>query len=215
MAFCNACGAILDSEAKFCNRCGGPAIAAASAPPSIRFTTPDSPRQGRSLFKILLTVMLLVFGLGFVGMAVAGFVRVLRVVRQTHLHQEGDKVKIESPFGTVESMDDPEQMAHELGIMIYPGAQPLKNGTAAVTIANVHSSTMNFTRNDQAETVADFYRTGLPNVTATDRHNDDSCTIVSRNSKRLITVNVKAQSGRTDCSRDSERTSSGACLQLR
>src|SRR5437879_6112556 len=141
--------------------------------------------------------MLLVFGLGFVGMAVAGVVRVLRVIRQTHLHQEGDMVKIESPLGSVESMEDPEKLAQDLEILIYPGAQPLKNGTATVTIGNVHSSTMNFASDDPAETVANFYRSELPNVTATDKHPDGSYTVVSRNSKRVIAVNIKAQSGRT------------------
>jgi hypothetical protein len=197
MPFCNACGATLDLQAKFCNRCGGPGVAAVSAPPSIQFTIPDASRQGKSLSKILLTVMLLFLGLGFAGMAVAGFVRVLNVVRQTHVRQEGDKMKIESPFGTVESMDDPEKLAHELGITIYPGARPLKSGTATVTFGDIHSATMNFESSDPAETVANFYKSGLPNVTAAEKHTDDSYTVVSRNSKRIVTVNIKAQSGRT------------------
>ena len=59
---------------------------------------------------------------GILGVASLGFFA-WRVAHRTHVRQEGDNVKVETPFGTVETTKDPEEAARNLGVDLYPGAQ--------------------------------------------------------------------------------------------
>ena len=67
MAFCNSCGATLDSGAKFCNKCGTtqPGAAAASVTPA--GTAPASTQKSGSALKIILIVVAVIVVLGILA----------------------------------------------------------------------------------------------------------------------------------------------------
>ena len=114
MAFCNACGATVEPGAKFCPKCGAAVPAAAVA------STPATPAQSNAV-KVILIVVAIVVGLSILGIGTATFIG-WRIARHTRVAQDGDRVRVETPFGTVESNNNPDETARNLGIDIYPGA---------------------------------------------------------------------------------------------
>ena len=76
--------------------------------------------------------------LGILGIASLGFFA-WRVAHRAHIHQNGNNVKVETPFGSVETTKDPDEAARNLGVELYPGAEVLKDGAASATFGGVHT----------------------------------------------------------------------------
>lgn len=210
MAFCNSCGASIAPGTRFCDKCGaavlasspGPAAApqaaigsaapVASTPAAV---LPPPPASGGGALKAILIVVGVIVLVGILGVASLGFFA-WRVARRARIRQEGDNVKVETPFGTVETTKDPQEAAHTLGVDLYPGAQVMKDGSSSMTFGSVHTATLNSETTDSPDKVCSFYKPKFPNamVMSTDT---DQCTIVSNDQKNMITINAKAESGRT------------------
>jgi len=191
MAFCNSCGAPLNAGTKFCNKCGV-AVAASPVAPSVPPTpVPPVPPAtgGSSALKIILIVLAVIIGLGILSVGAFSFF-IYHVAKRSHVTQEGDHVKVESPFGSVETSKDPEQTAKDLGVEIYPGAQVQKNGSASVSFGNMHSVAATFESSDPVDKVCAFYKSKFPNSTVT-TSDQNRCTIVSTDQKNMITINVE------------------------
>ncbi len=188
MAFCNSCGATLTPGTKFCNKCG--AVAGAPAPAATPAASAPAPTGGSSALKIVLIVIGVIVLLGILGVASVGFFA-YRVAKNAHVRQEGDHVKVETPFGTVESSKDPDQAAKELGVDIYPGAEVQKNGASSASFGAIHTVTANFESSDSLDKVCSFYKSKFPNSMAT-TSDQNHCTIVSNDQKNMITVNIES-----------------------
>ena len=195
MAFCNSCGAPLTAGTSFCNKCGA-AIAAAPPAPVVTTHVPVPPPPGNSsALKTVFIIIAVFVGLGILGIAMLAVIGI-HFAKHSHVTQEGDHVKVESPFGTVESSKDPEQAAKDLGIDVYPGAQVLKNGSASVSVGNMHTVAANFESSDSVDKVCAFYKSKFPGAkVATSDQNH--CTIVSSDQKNMITINVQASGDTT------------------
>src|SRR5271169_6917024 len=104
MAFCNSCGATLTAETKFCNKCGA---AVAAGPPALGGapTPPPPTTGGSSALKIILIVVAVIVVVGILGVATVGFIG-YRLAKNSHVTQEGDHVKVDTPFGSVETSKD-------------------------------------------------------------------------------------------------------------
>src|ERR1700751_2690295 len=164
MAFCNSCGAPLTAGTRFCNKCGAAVLvsapasafkeAAASAPATPVAAAPAQPTssQGSNALKIILSVVGVIVLMGILGVASVGFFA-WRVARHAHVRQQGDNVKVETPFGTVQSTNDPQEAARNLGVDVYPGAKLLKEGTASASFGGVHSVTVNLESSDSIDKV--------------------------------------------------------------
>lgn len=193
MAFCNSCGATLAEGTKFCSKCGKPIGGAVAAPaPSATPATAASPPStgGSSALKIILIVVgviILVGVLGLVSLTLIG----IHLAKRSHVTQEGDHVKVETPFGTVESSKDPDQAAKELGIDIYPGAQVQKEGASIATFGGVHTVSASFESSDPVDKVCSFYRSKFPGATVS-TSDQNRCTIVSNAPPNMVTINVEA-----------------------
>lgn len=193
MAFCNSCGATLDPGAKFCAKCGA-AIAGAPAAPAAT-AAPAAPSKGTNAVKIILIVLAVIIGLGIIGTVTATFIG-LRIAKHTRVTQDGKHVKVETPMGTVESSENAEEAARNIGVDVYPGAQIMQSDAANVNLPGMHTVAVNFQTDDPPEKVADFYKGQLPhaNVNVSD---DKHYTIVSTRNKNLITVNIGPEDGKT------------------
>jgi hypothetical protein len=210
MAFCNSCGATLGPGARFCNKCGAavitsgqtPASTSAAPPPSVSAapagTIQPAPSQGGSALKVVLIVVGVIVLIGILGVASVGFFA-WRVARHTHVRQEGDNVKVETPFGTVESTKDPQEAARNLGVDVYPGAKVLKDGAASASFGGVHTVTVSMETDDSVDKVTSFYKSKFPNAMVTTSNASES-TIVSNDRKNLITINIRAEGDRTKIS---------------
>jgi hypothetical protein len=185
MAFCNSCGATLNPGTKFCNKCGAPsgvsapAPAATPAPPATPVTAAPTPAStgGSSALKIILIVVAVIVVIGVLIIGGLGFFA-YRVAKSARVHQEGDHVKVETPFGNVESSKDPAQAAKDLGIDIYSGAEVQRNGATSASFMGVHTVTAMFKSSDSLDKVCTFYKSKFPNAMST-TSDQNNCTIVS------------------------------------
>lgn len=197
MAFCNSCGATLNPGTKFCNKCGvvvpaGPSapVVASPAPAPVQPST-----GGSSALKIILIVLAIIVGLGILSVGAFSFF-VYRVAKSAHVTQEGDHVKVETPFGNVESSKDPANVAKDLGVDVYPGALAQKNGNVDMTFGNVRTTTASFESSDSLDKVCTFYKARFPNAMTTSS-DENRCSIVSNDQKNMVTVNIEAHGDTT------------------
>jgi hypothetical protein len=197
MAFCNSCGATVTDGTKFCNKCGA-AISAAPPIPAVAAAAPMAPppsKGGSSALKIILIIVAVIVGLGILGIAAVGFVG-YRIAKSAHVTQHGDAVKVETPFGSVETNKDPAQTAKDLGVEIYPGAAPTKNGTASMSFGNMHTVTASFESSDPVDKVCDFYKAKFPSSTMT-TSDQNHCTIMSGDQQNMITITAQSNGDAT------------------
>jgi hypothetical protein len=190
MAFCNSCGAPLNEGTKFCSKCG----AAVSGVPAA-FAQPIAPgpapsKGGSSALKVILIIVGVIVLIGVLGMVTCGIV-IHRAIKSAHVSQKGDNVKVETPFGNMETSTDPDKTAGELGVEIYPGAQVQKTGTASVTFGSLHTVTANFESSDSVDKICDFYRQKFPSaqVASSDQTH---CSIVSGDKGNSTTISVQS-----------------------
>lgn len=184
MAFCNSCGATLNEGAKFCNQCG--ASIGGVAPTT---AAPGSPPAGSSGLKIVLIVIAVIVALGVVGIGAVSFIA-YHAVKHAHVAQNGDDVKVETPFGRFETSKDPDEVLKNLGVEIYPGAQIKKNNAAIATAGSMRTATASFSTEDSPDKVCTFYKSQFPKATVSSS-DEDRCTIVNTDQKNVTTINVE------------------------
>jgi hypothetical protein len=192
MAFCNSCGATQEAGARFCAKCGA-APPAGAASPVAASSLPTAQPQNNSAIKIVLMVVAAIVILGTMGVGFATFIG-LRIARHAHIENKDGNVRVQTPFGAVQSTNDPNEASRNLGIDLYPGAQVLKGNTA--TMGAMHTVEAEFESDDSAERVLAFYASKLPNanVTVADQNH---YTLVSTDKKNLITINIVPEDGKT------------------
>lgn len=204
MAFCNSCGTTITQGTRFCSKCGAPILAsgfpsstpAGAAPPSP--ATPSAatppvapPPQNNNALKIVLVVIGVIIVIGALGIGVLTVVG-LHIAKNSRVRQEGDHVKVETPFGTVESSKDPDQVAKNLGVDIYPGAEVQKDGAASASFGNLRTVNATFESSDSVDKVCSFYKSKFPNATVT-TSDENHCTIVSNSTPpNVVSINIQS-----------------------
>jgi hypothetical protein len=152
--------------------------------------TPARPQSsGLRTFLIVAAVLAGIVILGIVASVIVG----MHIARHSRVTQDGNKVKIETPFGTVESNQDADEVARNLGVDVYPGARPIKNGSAIAAIGGMKTATAHFETDDPAGKVADFYKTKYPN--ATFNQSGDQYSIVQTNQEGALTITITPGNG--------------------
>jgi zinc-ribbon domain len=203
MAFCNKCGASLAPGIRFCNQCGAAVIASSPAPnmanPAMAGSTLPAASvpagQGGGALKVILIVVGVIALLGILAFGSIAFFA-WHVARHAHMHQDGNNMRVETPFGNVETTKDPADAARNLGVDIYPGAELMRNGSSTATFGGVHTATISAQSNDSVDQVFNFYKAKFPNAMVTTSDSGRS-TIISNDNKSMITINVESQGGRT------------------
>jgi hypothetical protein len=190
MPFCNSCGATLTPGTKFCSKCGA-TIAGVPAPVSAA-----PPKGGSSALKVILIVVAVIVVIGILGIATIGFIG-YRVAKSSRVSQHGDHVKVETPFGAVESSEDPTKAVQDLGIEIYPGAQVQAKGAASATFGGVHTVTANFQTSDSVDKVCEFYKGEFPGASVTTSE-QNHCTIISTTPAQTVTIHIEGDGGATN-----------------
>jgi hypothetical protein len=192
MAYCNSCGANLEPGARFCPKCGASQPESAAAP-ALSVPATSGPAKNSNALKVVLIIVAAVIVLGAITIGTLTFVG-LRIARRTHVTQNGQSVRVEGPFGTVTT--NTGDVSKDLGVAIYPGSRQLNNNSANVQIAGVHTVAADFESDDPANKVADFYKSKFPNANV-NVSNSDHYTIVSTDSKNLVTINIEPQGNKT------------------
>lgn len=205
-SFCTKCGARLDETAKFCAACGttaaGAPAAASPHPPAPASAIPPPPaatasRGMPSAIKILLGVVAVVLVVGLLGIAAAGYFA-YRVARdhvdvdarsgQVSLQTREGKVTV-GKMGTVSEAD--------LGIPIYPSAQPSEAGLE-VSSPKGGVRTYVFTTSDSITQVTDFYKEKLADDLKTTATSPDGAVLTLEGYKGAdYIITVGREMGRT------------------
>ena len=193
MSFCTGCGNNVDPASKFCDKCGKPMSSisaqpgAAAAPARAQVAQPAAPAKSGGALKIILIVMgvlLLLFVLGIAS--VVGFG--IYVAKQAKIHQtEGGGAKIETPFGNIEA-DDPAKTAEKMGIDVYPGAEPVKNGAGSISVGDFSAGAATFETSDSVEQVAAFYKGQYPRAIHSENNGTHSFSVNSKDKMVVITL---------------------------
>ena len=196
MAFCNSCGATLNPGTRFCNKCGAaslPTLRRASAchsaaPPRPSRATPgrrqqrpqnhphrhrrDRPSSVSSAWRLV------------------GHRRLPHRQENVACARNGDNVKVETPFGTVESTKDPEKAAKDLGVDIYPGAEVQQERRSLRHLwQHPHRQRILHQHRFRRQGLR-FYKAKFPNAIV--RTSDENhCTIVSSATTNVITINIE------------------------
>jgi hypothetical protein len=191
MAFCNSCGATLQAGAKFCPKCGATIPMADTIPANVGSTSATA-SQGGGALKVILIVVAVVIALGILGIGTLVFV-VHHIAHNTHIKDNGGNVRVETPFGTVQSTNNPDEASRNLGVDLYPGARVLKGNTA--TIAGMRTVEAEFESDDSADKVMAFYASKFPNANTT--KDQDHYAIVSTNNNNVITIKIEPKDGKT------------------
>jgi hypothetical protein len=192
MAFCNSCGTTLEAGARFCPKCGA-AIPMAAAIPATAPPAPATPPQGSGALKIIFIVVAVIIVLGILGIGTLLFV-VRRITHNRHMENRDGNVRVETPFGTVQSTNNPDEAARNLGIDLYPGAHVLQGNSA--TIGGMHTIQAEFESSDSADKVMAFYTAKFPNANVTTK-DQNHYAIVSTDKKNLITITIEPRDGKT------------------
>ena len=197
MGFCNSCGATLAEGTKFCSKCGAaitgaPAATAREAIFSQPIAPGPPPSSGSSSgLKVVLIIVGVIVLIGVLALATVGIIG-YRIAKSAKVSQKGDNVKIETPFGNMETSSDPQKTAEELGVEIYPGAQVQKAGTASVSFGSIHTVTANFESSDSVDKVCDFYRSKFPSA-AVQSSDQTHCSIVASGSGNSTTITADSR----------------------
>jgi hypothetical protein len=197
MAFCNSCGVSLDPGTKFCNKCGAAVSSAPAGAVSASTAGTPAPTQGggSGVLKVILIVVGVFVILGVLAVSTVAFIG-WRVARNMHVKQEGNHVKIDSPFGSMETSRNPEDIARDLGVDIYPGARAERNGSATATFAGIKTASAVFKSSDSVDQVSAFYKAKLPNAMVT-TSDQNRCTIIAQDQKNMTTINIQPDDGET------------------
>jgi uncharacterized OB-fold protein len=192
MAFCNSCGATLEAGAKFCPKCGTTVPMPSGVAPAVPSVS-VAPSQGSGALKVILIVVAVIFVLGVLGMGTLVFV-VKRVAQNSHIHNKDGNVRVETPFGTVQSTNNPDEASRNLGVDLYPGARVLKGNSAS--IGGMHTVEAEFESDDSAEKVMAFYSSRFPNANVTTK-DQNHYAIVSTDNNDLITIKIEPEDNKT------------------
>ena len=197
MAFCTSCGKPLDASARFCNSCGAAVGGGAPVSTGAAAAQPapaGAPAAGTSIFKILLVVLAVVIVLGIVGSIVVATVG-MHMIRNSRIQAGGSNATVSTPFGEIKSTSDPAEVAKDLGIAVYPGAQGVR-GAGSVNMPGLHVAGAEFITDDAVDKVGDYYRRQFPN-SKVDVAERDHQTLIVQASRGMITINVERQGDRT------------------
>jgi flagellar basal body-associated protein FliL len=149
--------------------------------------------QGSGALKIILIVVAVVIALGILGIGTIVFV-VRRVAHNSHIQNKDGNVRVETPFGTVQSTNNPDEASRNLGVDLYPGARVLKGNTA--TVGGMRTVEAEFESGDAADKVMAFYSSKFPNANVNTKEQDHYA-IVSTNNGNVITITIEPEDGKT------------------
>ncbi len=207
MAFCTNCGANMDPNAHFCTKCGktvsaaappvapsAPAAGQTYTPPPQTYTpqtyTPAPQSGGSGVGKILLiiaAVLCVIFVLSVLGI-VAAIHRAHRFRDRTFVTHNGRDSSVTTPFGRAStSHGDAKDVARQIGVDVYPGAEGGESSTAQ--FGNMTTASVKFTTPDSVDKVAAFYKTRMSGAMVT----QDSSHFSMVGSDKNGTITITAQ----------------------
>jgi hypothetical protein len=156
-------------------------------------SAPSGTPQANNALKIILVVVSIIVALGILGIGTTIFV-VHRIAHNRHTEDRNGNVRVDTPIGTVQTTNNPDEAARSLGVDLYPSARVLQGNSA--TIGGMHTVQAEFESDDSADKVMAFYAAKFPNANVTTKdHNRYS--IVSTDKNNLVTITIEPGASKT------------------
>jgi len=187
-SLCSKCGAVLSPGAQFCAGCGAPQAAAPMAVPSTVPPAAPPAGSGSSALKIVLIIVAVFVGLGVLGAGAFGFF-VWRVAHSIHVSGSGNAASISTPLGSISANDAQTFTASDLGIDIYPGAQPGK-GSMRMSMPNGSMVSAVYVTPDSKDQVLAFYKSKFPGNASTYDNEKSSVITYGKTQQESVVVTV-------------------------
>ena len=150
---------------------------------------------GSSALKIILIIVAVVIGLGIICIGALGYFA-HRVYKSTVIQDSNGHTRIKSPIGNVETSDDPDEAAKNLGVDIYPGSTVVKGSTSNVVFGKAHTSTAQFETSDPPASVAEFFKTKYPGAIYSSS-DTNHFSLVAGGKQDITTINIEPEDGKT------------------
>jgi len=154
---CTKCGASVALNEQSCPSCGAATDAANAVAVCIPLTAVPGKSDSGTLKIILITVAVIV-GLGILGLGAIGFIG-YRIAKNTHVDSNG-RMTMNTPAGSITATPDNNIKASDLGVDIYPGAEPAHQGMRMDT-PNASGVQLEFLTSDSPAQVLAFYKSKL------------------------------------------------------
>jgi hypothetical protein len=159
-------------------------------------TQAAAPKSGGGALKIILIIVAVLVVLGIIGMAGVTYVG-YKIAKG--VHREGSKARIETPFGTVETNQDPQEIARRTGVEVYPGAKAMGSGIVSSNMGGAKTVAANLETDDSVDQVAEFYKSRFPNPQVS-QGNSDRYSIVAGDEHHMTTIGITGMGGKTHIS---------------
>jgi hypothetical protein len=162
--FCTKCGSALPDGSSFCTGCGTPVGTAVALTPGAA-PSPVAPPQGTSALKIILIIIGVFVGIGFLS-GTAILFGVWRVGRSVKVDSRSpDRFSITTPMGNMTMGTQKEVSEAEVGVPLYPNAKH-EEGNLQISTSEGSMSTYVFKTSDTPAQVIEFYRGKLGSQTS-------------------------------------------------
>jgi len=186
-SFCSKCGVALSPDAQSCNACGASvATSAAVAAPAQPVAAP--PASGNSALKIVLIVLAVFIGLGFLGAGAFGFF-VWRVAHAVHVSGSGSDVTVHTPGGTLTANTSETFSASDLGTDIYPGATTGK-GSMRMSLPTGSMVSAVYSTGDSKDQVLNFYKTRFGSDASVFDSSDGTVLTINKSKQESVVVTI-------------------------
>ncbi len=196
MPFCTSCGNPIEKTTLVCNKCGANIVASS---PSIPVTeakpAPAAPpaKKGGAL-KIILTILVVLIVIAII--AVAGVVgTVYYMAKHTSMEEHGNTATLKTPLGDIQAGSDAKQVAADMGVELYPGAQ-VEAGSGNVSLGSLKAGTVILDTSDSADKVMAFYKEQFPKAAVTVQQ-DNKQVMTANTTKGVVVITTEALDGRT------------------
>lgn len=193
-SFCTKCGAEVTAGTRACSACGTPVVPLAAAQPVQPMAAP--PNSGNNAVKIILIVVAVVVGLGIVSAGALGFF-FWHMARAVHVSGSGNQVTLNFPNGSISTNTSDTYTASDLGVDIYPGAQPGK-GSARMTMPTGSMVTAVYVTPDSKEQVLNFYKNKLGSTASVYDSGTGSVLTMNNGSQSSTVITVSSSASEYD-----------------
>jgi hypothetical protein len=165
------------------------------APAPVPSTQPVATGGGSGVLKIILIVVAVIFAIGIICVGTIGYFA-HRVYKSAIIHDSNGHTTIKSPIGNMESSDDPDQAAKDIGVDIYPGSSVVKGSAASVSFGKAKTSGAQFETSDPPASVAEFYKSKYPQAMFSSSETNHF-SLVAGGKEDITTINIEPEDGKT------------------
>jgi hypothetical protein len=167
---------------------------ATSQPPPVVIYNPPPPAS--NTLKIILIVVAVFVVLAILAVGAIGFFA-WRISRAVHVNQTTGETTITTPGGTFSANTTEKFTAADLGIDVYPGAQPAKGGMR-MTLPTGPVIAANYLTSDSKDQVVAFYKSKLGGQATSMEFGSNAIMTLKKSNQEQVTVTIAQQAGQFD-----------------